>query len=183
MLGRKLYYVLMWGIVSSSTAAVANRLTYSHRNICWKEQKLKGPSAQIYKKRRKWDRWICLGNRYSRVIMQCQSLPDRCFSKHLFLDDASLGRCVSWTMRPLDDSSQCVPWTMRPLYDATLGRCDPWTMRLLDDATLGRCVSWTMHPLDDASLERYVPLTQCIPDLVSAHPPARPPGFRVMAWP
>jgi hypothetical protein len=72
-----------------------------------------------------------------------------------------IGRCVPWTMRPLDDASpgRCVSWTMHPLDDASLGRCIPWKMRHLDDASLGRCVSWTMHPLDDASLGRCVPWT------------------------
>jgi hypothetical protein len=39
-----------------------------------------------------------------------------------FLDDASLGRCVPWTTRPLDDVSlgRRVPWTARPLKDASL---------------------------------------------------------------
>ncbi len=59
--------------------------------------------------------------------------PRRFFRSH-----TSLGRCVSWKMRPLDDVS--------------LGRCVPWTMCPLDDVSLGRHVPWTTCPLDDASL-------------------------------
>ncbi len=104
-----------------------------------------------------------------------------------------LGRCVSWTMRLLDDASlgRCVSWTRRLLGDASPGRCDPWRMRPLDIATIGRCDPWTMHPwlmrpLDDASFGRCIPGTihssdAGTPDPVSVHP-AHPPGFRVMAF-
>jgi hypothetical protein len=89
-----------------------------------------------------------------------------------------LGRCVPWTMCPLDDAfpGRCVPLTTRPMDDATLERCDPWTMR-----------PWRMRPLDDApvgnaSLGRYVrPSDAGTPDPVSVHP-AYAPGFRVMAF-
>jgi hypothetical protein len=43
---------------------------------------------------------------------------------------------------------------MRSLVDASLGRCVPWTMRPLDDASLGRRVPWTTRPLNDASFKR-----------------------------
>jgi hypothetical protein len=48
-------------------------------------------------------------------------------------DDASLGRCVPKTMRPLEGMSheRYVLWTVRPL----------------DDASLGWCVSWKISPL------------------------------------
>jgi hypothetical protein len=47
-------------------------------------------------------------------------------------------------MHPWDDASlgRCVPWTIRPLDDATLGRCILWTMPSLDDASIGRCDQW-----------------------------------------
>jgi len=57
-------------------------------------------------------------------------------------DDASLRRCVPWTMCLLDDASleNCVPWTMHPLDDVSL-----------NDASLERCFPWTTRPLKDAS--------------------------------
>ncbi len=75
------------------------------------------------------------------------------FPERFSVDNASLGRCVPWTMCPLDDVSlgRCVPWTMCPLDDVSLGRCVPWTMCPLDDLFLGRCVPWTMRHLDEAS--------------------------------
>jgi hypothetical protein len=78
--------------------------------------------------------------------MQLQCVPGRCVPGRKFFDDASLGRCVPWTMHPLDDAflGRCIPGTMRPLDDASLGLCVPWTMRLLDDASFfGRCVPWS----------------------------------------
>jgi hypothetical protein len=59
------------------------------------------------------------------------------------LDDAFLGRCLAWTMRPLDNVS--------------LWQCVPLTMPLLDNAFLGRFVPRKMAPLDDASLRHCVP--------------------------
>ncbi len=35
---------------------------------------------------------------------------------------------------------QCIPWMMRPLDDASLGWCVPWMMRPLDESSLGWCV-------------------------------------------
>jgi hypothetical protein len=70
-------------------------------------------------------------------------------------NNASLGRPVLWTTRPLDSASleRGVPWTTRPLDDPSLGRPVPWTTRPLDDPSHGRCASWTTHPLDGGSLE------------------------------
>jgi hypothetical protein len=103
--------------------------------------------------------WWLLNGTFSSIRMPWQCVPGRCFPGRKFFDYASLGRCVPWTMRPLDDSSlgRCVPWTMRPLDDASLGRCVPWTMRLLDDASFfGRCVPWLIPDLFVPTLYRNV---------------------------
>jgi hypothetical protein len=97
------------------------------------------------------------------------------------LDDAFLGRCSAWTVRPLDNASfgrlvprkkaplddaslgQCVPWTMRPLDGASLGRLLPWMTRLLDGASLGRWLPWMTRLLDNAYLTGvHVPTLDCI---------------------
>jgi hypothetical protein len=51
-----------------------------------------------------------------------KSVSDRCVPEQKVSDVPSLGQCVPWTMRPLDDASlgPRVPWTMRPLYVASL---------------------------------------------------------------
>jgi hypothetical protein len=65
----------------------------------------------------------------------------------------SLGRCVSWTMRPLFDASlgRCVSWMMRLLVEASLVRCVPYwgvgRVGTLRSRTLRtRKISSTMHP-------------------------------------
>ncbi len=51
---------------------------------------------------------------------------------------------------------RCVSWTMRPLDNVSLGQCVPWAMCPLDDVSLrGR-------PLDEAFLERSIP-DRCVP--------------------
>ncbi len=40
----------------------------------------------------------------------------------------------------------------RVLNNASIGRCVPWTTRPMDDASHGRRVPWTTGPLDDESL-------------------------------
>ncbi len=57
--------------------------------------------------------------------------PDRGDSEYFSLDNASLGQCVPWTMRPLDNVSleQCVPWTMWPWDETSLTDVSrPWTI-------------------------------------------------------
>ncbi len=56
--------------------------------------------------------------------------------------DASLGRCGPWTMRLLEDAAlgRSISWKKRPSDDVSLGRCNPRTMRLLEDAALGQYV-------------------------------------------
>jgi hypothetical protein len=51
-----------------------------------------------------------------------RNIPKQCVHENSVCDFLSLGHCVPWMMRPLDDASlgRHVPWTMLPLDDASL---------------------------------------------------------------
>ena len=65
-------------------------------------------------------------SKHGTTVIPWRHVPERNVS-----DVPSLGRCVLWTMCPLDNVpsfGRCITWTMRPLNDASRGRCVPWMM-------------------------------------------------------
>jgi hypothetical protein len=105
----------------------------------------KARSMHVYRKLKSSDcRVYCTVYNYNdqcTYLKECYFVPDLCVParkesrKFRPLDSATLGWCVTWMMRPLDN----VFLNDVFLNDVPLGRSVPWTMRLFDDSR-DRCV-------------------------------------------
>jgi hypothetical protein len=107
--------------------------------------------------------------------VQCYFIPDRCVPEEKVLDVSSLGQCISWSTRPLDDASvrrRRVPSRYVPALWDRLTLCwdrSGWTVAAKPGIIYWFESVWVNTNLTQTGLLRQVP--RCLDGSQGAAPP------------